>query len=174
MLLRGTFEIATCEAYQESEKDLSEDSPFGAVCINVCNANLPDFCRTKFTLGSQRRRPFFHAVNSRKLRLIRTTKVPANTCSAGRAACTPRKTAVMPLKDKCRATMLDAATALISAAVPKPIDITAIAPAILISICQVITNRKIAPVQGRTAMLSTSPKASCIELTFKASSGVGP
>jgi hypothetical protein len=45
------------------------------------------------------------------------------------------KTAVMPLKDKCRATMLDAATALISAAVPKPIDITAIGPAILIPIC---------------------------------------
>jgi len=69
--------------------------------------------------------------------------------------------------------MLDAATALVSTAVPMPIKTTAIAPAVLISICPLLTNRKIAPVQGPIAILSTRLVASRNEPTLAASSGVG-
>lgn len=73
-----------------------------------------------------------------------------------------------------RAKVLETATRLVSAAVPVPITMTAAAPAVRIFICQAITKRKIAPVQGRTAMLPTSANASRNDVSSETSCGVGP
>jgi len=54
---------------------------------------------------------------------------------------------------------LEIATVDVKIAVPSPMATAAANPAALMSSCQAITNRKIAPVQGRIAMLATSTAA---------------
>ena len=96
-----------------------------------------------------------------KLRLITTTAMPVPTCMAGinmRVRGFRRVVKAATL----RAATLDIATKVVRAAVPNPIVKTAMAPAAARSIFQAMTNRNIAPVHGRIAMLSTSPRASRI------------
>ena len=100
-------------------------------------------------------------------------RVPVNTCNVGRTNWT-LLIALDETSTHFRTVTLDIATILVSIAVPRPITKTANAPASKISICQVMTKRKIAPVHGRMAMLSTRTNASLKDFTLAASCAVGP
>ena len=107
----------------------------------------------------------------RRLKLVSAISVPVHIWMAGNAKF--NLYTFVEAKTAPLAAILDMATRLVSIAVPSPMAKTAVAPGSLRSICQAITNRKIAPVQGRMAILSTKAVASRSDLTCAASSIVG-